>query len=284
MLQYWLAVFIKGFRDSFNFVKQDRQGIAFAILVLLLTILWLVKKHGWTDAMKHWWRTAGEGLVIAIVAWVLILIVHLIWEPYHIQEDMAKNRSQLQKVYDQQGSEFTICRANFQTEQAKTQLLSDRVTSQQAIINSQQGTFNAQQNTFNAQQATLSAQQTTMNSCMATLGDLEKPQPLKITPFPLGVVEGRKNPTVARYSTDFVLLTNKIITPVRLVVTCEPGLVQAGGGVLGTAGSMGGGWNILPSPKSYGIGFSSPAWTPDSPMLVTIFSNEKITGCSFSEQ
>jgi hypothetical protein len=284
MLQYWLAVFIKGFKDSFDFIRQDWQAIAFAVLVLLLTILWLVKKHGWKDAMKHWWRTAGEGLVIAIVAWVLVLIIHLIWEPYHIQDDMAKNRSQLQKVYDQQGNEFSTCKANFQTERAKTQLLGDRVTSQQAIINSQQGTFNAQQNTFNAQQATLSAQQATMNSCMATLGDLEKPQPLKITPFHLGVVEDRKNPALAQYSTDFVVLTNKIITPVRLVVTCEPGLVQAGGGVLGTATITGGGWNILPSPKSIGIGFSSPAWTPDSPMLVTVYSKEKVTGCSFSEQ
>jgi len=67
-------------------------------------------------------------------------------------------------------------------------------------------------------------------------------------------------------------------------VTCEPGLVQVGAGVLGTGATIGGGWNIVPTPKRVGVGFSSPAWTPESPMLVTVYSNEQVSGCYFLDQ
>ncbi len=130
----------------------------------------------------------------------------------------------------------------------------------------------------------INSQQGTINTCVVSLAKLNQSAPLKITPFYLGVLEGSKQPTVAPFSANFLLLTNKIITPVRLLVTCEPGLLQAGGGILGTAAMTGGGWGGRFSVKQFGVGFSSPAWTPASPMIVTVYSNEKELKCSFVEQ
>ena len=86
--------------------------------------------------MKHWWRTAGEGVAIAVVAWFVVFLVHLIWEPYHLQADLAANRSQLQKAYDQQGREYSFCKSdlgkrNGETDQLIAQLRQEVEASKQ---------------------------------------------------------------------------------------------------------------------------------------------------------
>src|SRR5882724_9281497 len=179
LLQFWLATLIKAFWDSLDFVGQTKSGIFFAFLVLLLTFIWLSKKHGWRDAMTHWYRTVGEGVVVAIVAWLLVFVCHFVGEPFHLQDDMRVRRDGVQQKLESAGWNLAACKSSLSTESVKADLLASQVTSQQGIIDSQQGTFNAQQRTFNAQQTTLSAQQTTMNSCMATIGELEKPEILK---------------------------------------------------------------------------------------------------------
>jgi hypothetical protein len=82
--------------------------------------------------------------------------------------------------------------------------------------------------------------------------------------------------------------TNKTITPVRLIVTCDSEIDSASGGVMGTGAAMMGGWGgrITTSNKQYGIGILSPAWTPDNPLIVTIYSkvDVDVNQCSFQEQ
>ena len=207
---------------------------------------------------------------MSLAAFIVIFLLHLIFEPYHLQDDMTKNRHELQDRYDQGQWKYAGCIADLNTEQAKTKLLSERVDSQQQLINHQQGAF--------------SSQQGTMNLCMTTLGVLEKPERQKINAFPIGVVRDRENTAVAPYTTNFVLVTNQIITPVRLIVTCEPGIVQVGGGILGTGATLGGGWGGKFTEKEYGVGILSPAWAPNSPMLLTVYSNQVLQGCHFEEK
>jgi hypothetical protein len=128
-------------------------------------------------------------------------------------------------------------------------------------------------------------------SSLATLSnrilDLAK-EPLKITDHFLGMMPSKSNPNIqAKYNGTFLVLTNKTITPIRLLVTCESEIVQAAGEVLGTGTLMQGGWygRVTSSNKQFGVGILSPAWTPVNPLLVTIYSNESNVGiCSFDEK
>jgi hypothetical protein len=228
--------------------------------------------------MKHLWRGTGEGLAIAIFAWLLVFIVHLIWEPYHLQDDAIRNRAELQKRYDKKEWEDATCRFNLNTEEVKTRLLTDRVNSQQGLINSQQGVFNTQQKSFDSQQ-------TTMNTCMSTLGELEKPEPLKIISHSFGVTKNDQANIPALYVEAFLVLTNKTITPIRLLVSCDKKITLASGGILGTGGAMGGDdWSGPKSDTSYGIGLLSPAWTVANPMIARVyFNDENIRTCTFDE-
>jgi hypothetical protein len=128
-------------------------------------------------------------------------------------------------------------------------------------------------------------------SSLATLSnrilDLAKER-LKITDHYLGMMPSQSNTNIqAKYHGTFLVLTNKTITPIRLLVTCEGEIVQAGGMVLGTGAMMGGGWSgrVTGSKKQFGVGILSPAWTPVNPLLVTIYTNELDIGtCSFDEK
>ena len=141
----------------------------------------------------------------------------------------------------------------------------------------------------------LIGQQTTSNNAQQSLAQLsqrileiDKPGKLKIDNYYLGDVPSQYNANVkAKYHGTFLVLTNQTVTPIRLLVTCEGKIVQAGGGILGTAASSGGGWGgrVTTSPMQYGIGLLSPAWTPSNPMLATIYTDDPSLGiCSFEQR
>lgn len=106
------------------------------------------------------------------------------------------------------------------------------------------------------------------------------PQSPKITAQLMSATSGDKPP----YETKFLVLTNQIITPVRLLVQCQQEIISAGGSVMGTGAAMAGGWGGRFSPNQYGIGILAPAWAPGSPLVVTVHSNSKDLTCQFAEQ
>jgi len=154
MVQYWVSVLQKGIQDSLDFVQQSKNGIIFAILVLLLTLLWLWNKHGWRDAMRNLWRTAGEGLVITIVAWVLILCGHLISEPFHLQYDERERTAQAVATLGTVSNKLLLCGANLNGANEKSELLGRQITAQQTQMAGQQTLITGQQATSATQQST----------------------------------------------------------------------------------------------------------------------------------
>lgn len=87
------------------------------------------------------------------------------------------------------------------------------------------------------------------------------------------------------YETKFLATVNQIVTPIRLVVQCESEILQAHGDLVGVGVTMGGGWGGRFSKNQFGIGISSPAWSPSTPMIITVKSNQKPLGvCGFTNQ
>lgn len=120
-------------------------------------------------------------------------------------------------------------------------------------------------------------QQETLNEAVVQLGKANAPVPLKITALPLREIDA--------HSAEFILLTNQQITPVRLLVTCPAGLREASAGVLGAGLQSVGGWGGRFSGAQFGVGILSPAWTPISPLLVTLrYDQEKLGTCYWNQQ
>jgi hypothetical protein len=102
---------------------------------------------------------------------------------------------------------------------------------------------------------------------------------LKIGHHSLGPTVRREKPGVAAY--DFIVLTNGVVTPpVRLTVSCDGDVTDAYANMLGISGFMQGGLERIDA-KQYEIGISAPPWGPTTPLLVTLYSNQKLS-CSFA--
>lgn len=258
MVYYWLTVVQKGLQDSLDFIQQSRSGILFGVLVLVLTGLWLWKKHGWKDAVKHWWRTVGEGLVIAMVAWVLVLFIHLIYEPFHLQNDEAARAAQAIMGRDNAQNQTLLCGSELKGVEGKVELLQRQVTAQQTQISGEQTIAATQQSTFNV--------------CVTTLSKTNVPIPQKAT-----MLLTPDDPPVTpqgKHRALILLLTNKPVSPVRLMMWCQKDVTHADVRPFGSGAFSGGAELLSPgisgisSPKVWQIGMSFPTWAPDQPLLV----------------
>jgi hypothetical protein len=111
----------------------------------------------------------------------------------------------------------------------------------------------------------------------------------KITYYDIGE-NARPNPKIAaKHHRTFFVTTNQTISPVRILLTCNTGLVDKEEGLINYHGlwTDGGGWagSKNQSGSQWGIAFSSPGWNPTVPMYVTIYYDaDIIPSCSFEQK
>jgi len=88
------------------------------------------------------------------------------------------------------------------------------------------------------------------------------------------------NPTAGKHERTLLAITDKPITPVRLIVMCEGGLNTVGAGILGSKTLMGGG-GMKTSQNTFRFSIEAPAWTPTSPLVLNVYYDEENLGmCS----
>jgi len=71
------------------------------------------------------------------------------------------------------------------------------------------------------------------------------------------------------HSVEWLILSNKVITPITLAVTCNRPITGGDIAVLGGGGTMGSSVDMV-GKNSLKITVDSPAWTPRSPLRVTV--------------
>jgi hypothetical protein len=106
--------------------------------------------------------------------------------------------------------------------------------------------------------------------------------PPKLSVFEVGPTT--PNPAVAAHEKTLLVVTDKAVSPVRMTVQCDGGLENISPWILGSSGLMGSGIMKL-SPKSIQFGIDSPAFTPKSPLRLSIYYNEdRLEPCTVSLQ
>jgi hypothetical protein len=244
--------------------------------------------HGFSDwvaaVFEHWhgWVSGGALAFFLEIGdrlkkweikpriFAVVLIVGLFWSVFAAWRDEHQNTVTVINEKATAVGDLSTCNGDLKAETEKGKLW-ERLNGQQ-------------QATFNGQQATFNNQQDIVNKCIVALGSAIKPERLKIQDWFVGTVIEKTN-REAPYFGSWIVLTNKTVTPIRLLVTCDGDIEGAGAEVLGTGGQESGGWGGKFSAKKYGIGITSPAWTPTNPLLVTVYANNKNLGrCTFEEQ
>lgn len=122
-------------------------------------------------------------------------------------------------------------------------------------------------------------QQGTINGCLSQAMKLLTPVPLEVTAILFHV------PMPETRFSDYLVLVNKSVAPVRLLVSCTNDVTSASGMYLGDGvGSMsiGGGRQI--SPRQYLVMKETGAWTPKNPMMVQVHWANTFGTCSFREE
>lgn len=266
MLHYWLSVVIKSFWDSVEFIGQTKTGLGFVCLLLVLTVGWLCRKHGWRNALKNWTQTSGEGALITLVAFALVFIVHFIFEPYHLDADEKARQDNAVHERDDAKTRELVCGGDLKAASAKAELLGQQVSSQLTSISSFQSTANTQQATFNL--------------CVATLAKINVPEPTHINML----TDNVPVPTKAwKHRTHMLVTTNKDVpvTVVRLI--CDYSIGEAQAFIVGGDQMIGHVKQLLSN--SVLISIQSPPWTTTTPLNIDVwFDEDELGTCVVTRQ
>jgi hypothetical protein len=105
--------------------------------------------------------------------------------------------------------------------------------------------------------------------------DIGKPEKQQTT-FLLHGVNFAENK--GKHYLEAILLTNKSISPVRVLVTCENGLASAQAHVQTQGGAMNAIHTARVDEKTFDLEISSPPWSPVTPLLIDLFYDADTPG------
>jgi hypothetical protein len=273
ILHYWINCIIKGFLDTASFVGSNKTGVLFAIVLgglsLGKAIRQHVKDHGWPRMSKDWLALAKSGLTNATWAFGIVWLLHSLAAPHGLYTEAEGRLKNASEAFAKERFTLTIERDSLRAQ----------LNTSNTECAKKDGVNQTLQNQNRYQQATI-------NGCLSQAMKLLTPAPQKLIALNIGEQMRSRN---AEHYNETIILTNKSITPVRLLVACKESIIAATGSVLpiqlgGTIVGGGWKWGGKFNDHQFGVWVESPAWTPESPLLVTLFFNgrERLGECSFN--
>jgi hypothetical protein len=106
--------------------------------------------------------------------------------------------------------------------------------------------------------------------------DVPSQEPLKIAHYSL-VRTGEMKGFISH---EFILDTNRTVTPVKITVNCDNDIANIYPRMLGTLALGWGDWKPI-TKRQYNIDLSSE-WRSTAPLLLTVYSSQKKIECDFA--
>jgi hypothetical protein len=252
MLHFWLDCITRAFWASAFFTGTNRTGFVYALVVAAASLLLAAQKQaklqgGWR-AMKrsNWTRVFGEGAAIALAAWAVVFFFQLVAAPHVLYSESEGRAKRASDLFAQERKTLT----------EKIDGLRTTITETKTDCALKEGI----NQTLEKQNRD---QQSTINGCLSQAMKLLTPEPMKITPVVLD------NETISELKkVRWLVIVNKTITPVQMNVVCNKPIENGSVWIVGTGILGGGAGNI--APQVLGVNISTPAWSPTSPLLVTM--------------
>lgn len=268
MLHFWLDCILKAFGDAAAFIGTNKTGFVFSIVVMIsgiIVTLWpQVRRHGWAYVRRHWFSAVGWSAAFFLTFFAFVFLCYLIAAPHGLYMEAEAKRKVASADCEKRTADLTaIIKAERDVSTATAAELRANIATREGITETLQ-----KQNVD---------QQSTINGCLSQAMKLLTPEQQKTTPI---YFDNNSSTNVAIRTARWILLTNKPVTPVRMIIQCDKYLQSASAGPI--AGVMlGSGSNRLTS-YAWENNIQSPAWTPTLPFLATVSyrGGEEIT-CSF---
>jgi hypothetical protein len=254
LLQFWIRCIFKAFWDSAFFIGTNKTGIAYAAIITVASVVWSMYRRaktsgGWTAVIRSGedlLAVFGSSAIIAFCAWGLVFFGHLISAPYGLYSDAEAGTRQANAASYQKSRECGEA----------TKRLSDNL----AGIKADLANANGKDEVLNKQNRD---QQSTIDGCLSQAMKLLTPEALKTTPLVFD------NETVGEIKkVRWLVIANKTITPVQMNVSCDKPLEDGSVWIVGSGLLAGGAGKV--GPQVLGVNISTPAWSPTSPLLITM--------------
>ena len=209
MVHYWISVFAFAGRQSLLFVGKSRGGIIFDVLVIVLDVYWLKRKHSWSQMKIELKETLLKGVSIACIAALCVYICEWVNAPPAMQAS-ARERAdgELSLRLDAQ-SHLVGCASLLTTQTERARLLGEQKDSQQSIINSDQSQLNSQQSV--------------VAECVVDLAKMNPKvrEEIEVSDVLLGVMDSKKKSnSKSIYSHLLILTTNETREVFRGILHC----------------------------------------------------------------
>jgi len=267
MLPHFFSLFGRAMSMFFNDIGSTLLGrlldLAFASSLAVAILLKTKKEHGWRAMLNHWrkeYRGAIKFSLLAagavygpLIAWCFVRTVYL------------DHMTLVQSIAEKRG---VIAKTNQTLQETRGSL-----NSQISDLRSDCSRLDGANKVLDRQNKD---QQNTINNCQSQAINLLKPKPFGWHAIALEKAE--EMPTESR--SRWLLLANKDISPpLEFRFSCTPSIVSAEVKVVGTAADV---RTTKLNEQVWGFQLRSPAWGPDSPILVnTITAKTAETKCEF---
>jgi hypothetical protein len=221
-----------------------------------------------------------------------LIVKHFILT-YTLAPDYLERRPQFRSAHlalaKQQGvteevrSQVNMERLNVRSEQANVRDRDQAIRNQESEVVSRDKQLNNRDTQLTNRDSQISrlqsqqnAQQQSMSSLLAELQKAKEPPPFRVALMELPEVI--PSPTLAPKITAFLVTTNRVVTPVRGIFACEGNLTGLSTLVV-TAGMIVG-LDTRIAPNAYQVQNNTPAWTPDSPLLIKAYYSDRLGNCN----
>jgi len=265
---YWPLVFAEAFRASLDAIGLNLVGAIYGFLVLLGVGFLIGRKDGWAEAKKHIVQNVLYATGIAVLAWLPIFLWHFVRTPGIMRNGDKELISELKVRLISVDGQIESDKKQYQFEMAELKTECARQTGiSQALQTQNRDQLNS------------------LNGCLTQAIRMTTPEPLKTVAFrlnrgtvPIQPGKGKADKQAAvqvTTRTDYLLITNRTVTPTRVKVSCDGPIQSASGRVLQREGTpslfLSTAGSAKLSDKEHRLQINQE-WTPMDPLIVTVLS------------
>jgi hypothetical protein len=255
-------------------------GLLFPLWGFLLAQLIILLLDGWNKMNTHWKQNVVRGFFVAVAAWASLFVWCLIKTAYTDHVGLVSRVGALRRIVD------TDAQNKLNAVAAVRQDIGLQLSGLQQSCAEMKGANGV------LTKQTID-QQETINNCQTQALKLLTPEEEKLTVL---TWEDKANNT--EHEASYLLITNKVVTPVNITGSCDVPLSAISAIPLShvAGGGYSGGARIIPSNRPYvplfygaqlgsefSIGFSTPAWSPNSPIRMDVsYISTRTATCKFT--
>lgn len=129
-------------------------------------------------------------------------------------------------------------------------------------------------------QSQIANQQDTFNRCIMALGSMNVPQPVRVKVWDVHTPITQAVPSGEKFTVwELVVVTNRAVSPTDVLVHCDTPFNAINSSVAGAGPLMNSVFGQT-SDREYEVGFTTPAWKPENPILITVAAKDESLPCN----